>query len=104
MRRAAGCRRRRRTSRRPRPAPNGAPRRVSTCCWPITGATFILMHKKQTNAATAHDVLAFFDWAYKNGNPQAIALDYVPLPDVVKAQIRKSWATILGPDGKPVYH
>ncbi|HTX47944.1 MAG TPA: phosphate ABC transporter substrate-binding protein PstS [Caulobacteraceae bacterium] len=72
--------------------------------WPITGATFILMHKHQTNAAAAHNVLAFFDWAYKNGNPEAVSLDYVPLPDSVKALIRKSWNTILGPDGKPVYH
>ena len=71
--------------------------------WPITGATFILMHKKQTNAQAAHDVLAFFDWAYKNGNPQAAQLDYVALPDSVKALIRKSWGTILGPNGKPVY-
>jgi phosphate transport system substrate-binding protein len=72
--------------------------------WPITGATFILMHKQQSNAATAHDVLAFFDWAYKNGDPEAAGLDYVPLPAAVKALIRKSWSTIVGPDGKPVYH
>jgi phosphate transport system substrate-binding protein len=71
--------------------------------WPITGATFILMHSKQTNAQAGHDVLAFYDWAYKNGNPQAAALDYVPLPDPVKALIRKSWTTIVGPNGKPVY-
>ncbi|HTV96707.1 MAG TPA: phosphate ABC transporter substrate-binding protein PstS [Steroidobacteraceae bacterium] len=71
--------------------------------WPITGATFILMHKHQTNAQAAHDVLAFFDWAYKNGNPAAESLDYVPLPDAVKALIRKSWVTIVGPNGKPVY-
>jgi phosphate transport system substrate-binding protein len=72
--------------------------------WPISGATFILMHKKQTNPAAAHEVLAFYDWAYKNGNAAALQLDYVPLPDGVKALIRKSWLTITGPDGKPVYH
>jgi len=71
--------------------------------WPITGATFILMHSKQTNAQTGRDVLGFFDWAYKNGNPQAAALDYVPLPEPVKALVRKSWLKIVGPDGKPVY-
>ncbi|HWA63990.1 MAG TPA: phosphate ABC transporter substrate-binding protein PstS [Caulobacteraceae bacterium] len=71
--------------------------------WPITGATFILMHKVQSNPQAAHDVLAFFDWSYKNGNPAAVQLDYVPLPDTVKALIRKSWAQIKGPDGKPVY-
>ncbi len=71
--------------------------------WPITGATFILMHLKQTNAQNAHDVLAFFDWAYKNGNPAAEQLDYVPLPDGVKALIRKSWLKIVGPNGQAVY-
>ena len=69
--------------------------------WPITGATFILMHTKQTNAKTGHDVLAFFDWAYKNGNPAAESLDYVPLPDGVKNLVRASWKKIVGPDGAP---
>jgi phosphate transport system substrate-binding protein len=72
--------------------------------WPISGATFILMHSKQTSAQTGHDVLAFFDWAYKNGNPAAEALDYVSLPEGVKGLIRKSWLKVVGPDGKPVYH
>ncbi len=70
--------------------------------WPITGATFILMHTKPSNPQNAHDVLAFFDWAYKNGDPLAEGLDYVPLPDSVKALIRKSWSKIAGPAG-PVY-
>jgi phosphate transport system substrate-binding protein len=71
--------------------------------WPITGATFILMHRAQTDAATARQVLGFFDWTYQNGDSQAQALDYVPLPDQVKALVRQSWAGIVGPDGKPVY-
>ncbi len=71
--------------------------------WPITGATFILMHTRQTNAQSAHDVLSFFDWAYKNGDSAAASLDYVTLPDSVKALVRKSWQTIVGPNGKPVY-
>ncbi len=71
--------------------------------WPISGATFILMHKKQTNAAAAHAVLAFYDWAYKNGDAMAAQLQYVPLPPAVKATMRASWKTIVGPDGKPVY-
>ena len=33
--------------------------------WPITGATFILMHKVQPNAERAKTTLAFFDWAYQ---------------------------------------
>jgi phosphate transport system substrate-binding protein len=72
--------------------------------WPITGATFILVYKQQANAASGAEVLKFFDWAYKNGDPAAAALDYVPLPAPVKAQVRKAWAAnVKGPNGQPVY-
>jgi phosphate transport system substrate-binding protein len=71
--------------------------------WPITGATFILVHTRQTDAAKGKEVLSFFDWCYKNGDAAANQLDYVPLPASVKDLIRKSWAKVLGPDGKPVY-
>jgi len=71
--------------------------------WPITGATFILMHAKQADAAKGREVLKFFDWAYKNGDAAAAQLDYVPLPATVKDLVRKSaWGKVTGPDGKPV--
>lgn len=60
--------------------------------YPITGATFILMQKTQANAAQGLATLKFFDWAYKNGGKTALALDYIPLPDNVSAQIRDMWA------------
>ncbi len=72
--------------------------------WPITGATFILVYKKQDNAAQGADVLKFFDWAYKNGDGAAGALDYVPMPASVKTMMRKQWVSMVkGPDGKSVY-
>jgi phosphate transport system substrate-binding protein len=71
--------------------------------WPITGATFILVYKQQADAGKGKAVLQFFDWAWKNGDAQASALDYVPLPAEVKDQMRKQWADIKGPDGKAVY-
>ncbi len=71
--------------------------------WPITGATFILMHTKQASAEKAADVLKFYDWAYKNGDAAAQQLDYVPLPASLKTLIHTSWKKIEGPDGKPVY-
>ncbi len=71
--------------------------------WPITGATFILVHTKQADAARGKQVLSFFDWAYKNGDAAAGSLDYVTLPPAVKDLVRKSWGKITGPDGKPVY-
>ena len=59
--------------------------------WPISGATFILMHKMQENSDTAKEVLKFFDWAYTNGGKLAADLDYVPLPENVQNLIRKAW-------------
>jgi phosphate transport system substrate-binding protein len=35
--------------------------------------------------------LKFFDWAYAHGDKAAADLDYVPLPDTVKALVRKQW-------------
>ena len=59
--------------------------------WPITGATFILMHKTQANVATAKEVLKFFDWAYKDGDKLAVDLNYIPMPDEVVALIHAEW-------------
>jgi phosphate transport system substrate-binding protein len=61
--------------------------------WPLTGATFILMHKVQERPADAVAALKFFDWAYKNGDKMAEELDYVPMPPSVKAQIGRLWAS-----------
>ena len=59
--------------------------------WPIAGATFILVYKNQENAASATEVLKFFDWAYSHGDKMASDLHYVPLPGNVTAMIRKAW-------------
>jgi phosphate transport system substrate-binding protein len=70
--------------------------------WPITGATFILMHKVQDKPAQATSSLKFFDWAYKNGDKTADDLDYVPMPANVKVIIEKAWAEIKDASGKSV--
>lgn len=71
--------------------------------WPITGATFILMHKKQDNPERARQVLDFFAWAYTNGAEMAKSLQYVPMPPNAVAIFKDSWKQIVGPDGKPVW-
>jgi len=71
--------------------------------WPISGATFILMHKSQEKPDTGKEVLKFFDWAYEKGDKLATDLDYVPLPDNVVKLIRAAWKTqIKDPAGKPL--
>jgi phosphate transport system substrate-binding protein len=72
--------------------------------WPITGATFILMHKVQDKPESAKEVLSFFDWAYNSGSDMATALDYVPMPEKVQKLVRASWKKdIKGSDGKAIW-
>ena len=70
--------------------------------WPISTATYILMHAKQDKPANAAETLKFFAWAYANGDKAASDLDYVPLPNDVVALIQKSWAEIKDGSGKPI--
>ena len=70
--------------------------------WPITGATFVMMHKAQDKPTSASASLKFFDWAFAGGDKMASELEYVPLPDPVKELVRRSWAEIKDGAGKPV--
>ena len=71
--------------------------------WPISGATFILMHKKAANPEESAAALKFFAWAYKNGDAAAEELAYVPMPDDVVALVEEAWKQVVGPDGNPVF-
>jgi len=71
--------------------------------WPISGASFILMHLKQDNPATAKEVLKFFEWSFKNGDQMAAELDYVAMPPPVVKLIEGKWKDIKDASGKPVY-
>jgi phosphate transport system substrate-binding protein len=72
--------------------------------WPITGATFIMMHKVQDKPAQAAATLKFFDWAFKEGDKMAADLEYVTLPDSVKALVRKQWGDIKDAGGKVAFN
>ena len=61
--------------------------------WPITATNFILMYKTPKNAAGAKNAKDFFRWIYANGDAQAKALDYVPLPDALVSQIDAYWTS-----------
>lgn len=59
--------------------------------WPISGASFILMHKIQSDPVSGRAILKFFDWSFKHGNEMAQELDYVSLPKEVIAKILTLW-------------
>jgi len=71
--------------------------------WPITGASYIIVHKVG-DAARTKEVLKFFDWAYKNGSQAANELDYVPMPAAVTKLVEDAWkANLKDASGKAVW-
>jgi phosphate transport system substrate-binding protein len=59
--------------------------------WPISGATFILVHTKPEKPEAVKTALTFFDWCFANGDKMADDLDYVALPGNLKSKIRSDW-------------
>jgi phosphate transport system substrate-binding protein len=60
--------------------------------WPITAATFILMHKEPVDKAASAEAVKFFKWAFAKGGKMAEELDYIPMPDSVVKLIEKTWS------------
>jgi phosphate transport system substrate-binding protein len=72
--------------------------------WPVTSASFILIHKTQEKPENAKEVLKFFEWSFKNGDKMASELDYVAMPDPVVKLIQSVWKSqIKDAAGKAVY-
>jgi len=59
--------------------------------WPITAATFILMHKEPVDKAASAEAIKFFKWSFEKGGKMAEELDYIPMPDSVVKQVEKTW-------------
>lgn len=59
--------------------------------YPVTATVFILMYKKPRDEAQSRQALAFFKWAFENGQSLAEQLDYVPLPGSLVKQIEAYW-------------
>ena len=63
--------------------------------WPIAAASFILMYKKPASVERSEEAIKFFTWAFKEGDPIAASLDYVPLPDSLVDYIAKNvWSQV----------
>lgn len=71
--------------------------------WPITGASFIIIYKKQMNKETIRAMLTFFDWCYRNGQAMATDLDYVPMPLNVVDLVEKTWSNDIAVGGKSIW-
>ena len=66
-----------------------------TGAWPITGASFVLVHREQKDGDMGRAVLRFFDWGYRNGAGAAKELGYIPMPMSVVELVEKTWVSDL---------
>jgi phosphate transport system substrate-binding protein len=71
--------------------------------WPITGASFILIHRQQPDSAKTKTMLKFFDWCFKHGAEMAEQLDYVPIPMNVVELVENTWHEKVTSDGQPIW-
>jgi phosphate transport system substrate-binding protein len=72
--------------------------------WPMTAATFILIHKQPQDAAAAAEALKFFAWAYAKGGKMAEELDFVAMPASVVTAVEGVWTKeIKDASGKPLF-
>ncbi len=71
--------------------------------WPVTGASFILVHARQDKPEAGREVFRFFDWAFQNGRQMAAELDYVPMPEPVVKQVQAAWRNVKDASGKALY-
>jgi phosphate transport system substrate-binding protein len=76
---------------------------VGAKSWPISGASFILMHAKQDKPDAGAATLKFFDWALKGGQKSAEELDYVPLPAATVTLIQSEFKKFQDKSGKALY-
>ena len=70
--------------------------------WPMTAATFILMHKDQLDAGKAQKIVEFFEWSYEKGDALAEDLDYIPMPQQVVDLVENLWEDSLTTNGKTI--
>jgi phosphate transport system substrate-binding protein len=61
--------------------------------YPIAATVFVIMYKQPKDAARTNTAIDFFKWALENGQNQAEALNYVPLPESLVKQIEQYWKT-----------
>jgi phosphate transport system substrate-binding protein len=73
--------------------------------WPITGPTYILMKKANSNLTTTRGALQFFNWAFTDSSAKnkATALQYVNIPSSTVTKIKSMWHATIKAEGKPAW-
>ena len=63
-------------------------------CYPIAGATWLLVYEQQKDPAKGKKLVGFLKWALTKGEAMAKELAYAPLPDALRDRVLKRVAEI----------
>jgi phosphate transport system substrate-binding protein len=70
--------------------------------YPISGMTWLLVYEKQKDVEKGKKLVHFLDWMMHDGQQQAPALHYAPLPAQVIAKEAVALRMVTGSDGTPL--
>ncbi len=70
--------------------------------YPISGMTWLLVYEKQKDVEKGKKLVRFLDWMMHDGQQQAPALHYAPLPAQVIAKETVALRMVTGQDGTPL--
>lgn len=62
--------------------------------YPISSFTWILIYSQQSDAQKGKKLVDFLRWALTEGEKQAAALDYAPIPESMAAQLQQRLSSI----------
>ena len=62
--------------------------------YPISSFTWLLVYERQKDPVKAKKLVDFLNWALAEGEAQAAALDYAPIPESMAANLKARIATI----------
>lgn len=71
--------------------------------WPVTSASYVLMHKINQHPERNKELLKFFKYSLRYGELNAVLNDFTALPDSVVSIVRASWRSIVDEKGVPIY-
>ncbi|MGC8763255.1 MAG: phosphate ABC transporter substrate-binding protein PstS [Acidobacteriota bacterium] len=71
--------------------------------WPITGATWIIVYKNQSDCGRAQAMLDFWRWSLREGAEMARSLDYAAMPSQAVDLIEAAWRKEIRCQGKSLF-
>jgi phosphate transport system substrate-binding protein len=75
---------------------------AAPAAYPISGFSYVLLYRKQTDEQRGRALVGFLSWALDRGQAFAEPLSYAKLPAEVAARATAALASVVGPNDRPL--